>query len=55
MYNRNFRYLPRASIPATQNYEVNIATSDFKRTLLKGLGDSVTCTISNNRENKQSI
>lgn len=38
-----------------QNYGTNIATSDFKRTLLKGMGENVKCVISTNKENKQSI
>ena len=29
-----------------QNYGVNLSTSDFKRTLLKGMGDSVSCITS---------
>lgn len=38
-----------------ENYGVNIATNDFKKTLLKGMGDNVICTISNSKGNKQSI
>lgn len=38
-----------------QNYGVNIATNDFKKTLLKGLGDSVNCVTSYSNQGKQSI
>lgn len=34
------------------NYGVNIATADFKRTLLKGMGDNVKCTIGISKGNK---
>jgi len=37
------------------NYGVNIATNDFKKTLLKGLGDNVDCVTSSSKGGKQSI
>ena len=44
--------------PYKQNfykYGVNIATSDFKKTLLKGLGENVDCVTSSRKGGKQSI
>ena len=37
------------------NYGVNIATSDFRKTLLKGMGENVNCVTSSSKGGKQSI
>lgn len=37
------------------NYGVNIATSDFKKTLLQGMGENVNCTTSISAGRKQMI
>jgi hypothetical protein len=38
-----------------QNYGVNLSTSDFKKTLLKGMGDGVKCVTSSSKNQKESI
>lgn len=38
-----------------QNYEVNIATLDFKNQLLKGMGDNTKCIKSQTKNGKQTI
>lgn len=35
-----------------QNFGINIATNDFKKTLLKGMGDNVNCVTSNSKSGK---